>query len=211
MDALANTTQQKAAISSLFYIDNFLHDFFYDAGFNEAAGNAQFDNYGRGGIGGDTIRAEAQDSSGTNNANMSTPADGGRPRQQMYIWSGPQNETITVNSQPAGGTLPPSYNPFQIGTANFGPQVFDVTADVVRVDDGVGAVNDGCEVPFVTSVTGKIAFIDRGAPAASPSRRPTPPAREPWASSSRTSRTRPGTPGSRRTWGTRTLLARPAR
>jgi hypothetical protein len=158
VDALANTTQQKAAITSLFYIDNFLHDFYYDAGFNEAAGVAQLDNYGRGGVGGDNIRAEAQDSSGTNNANMSTPADGGRPRQQMYVWSGPQNETITVNSQPSGGTLPPSYNPFQIGTASFAPQVFDVTANVVRA-----IPNDGCTaLTNAADIAGKIAFIDRG-------------------------------------------------
>jgi len=169
-DPLANPTQQRAAITSLFYIDNFLHDFFYDAGFNEAAGTAQTDNYGRGGVAGDPLRAEAQDGSGTNNANMSTPADGGRPRQQMYLWQGPQNETITVNSQPPGATLPPSYNPFQIGTAAFGPQSFNVTADVVRVNDGIattppaGTVFDGCEIssPGSWGVAGKIAFIDRG-------------------------------------------------
>ena len=159
-DPLANTTQQKAAITSLFYMDNFLHDFFYDAGFDEAAHVAQVDNYGRGGpdaIAGDDIRAEAQDSSGTNNANMSAGADGNRPRQQMYLWSGPQNETITVNSQP-GGTLRPSYNPFEIGTAVFGPQDFDVTADVVRA-----IPNDACSaLTNAAAVAGKIAFIDRG-------------------------------------------------
>src|SRR6185369_17056817 len=32
---------------------------------------------------------EAQDSSGTNNANFATPADGGRGRLQLYIWTGP--------------------------------------------------------------------------------------------------------------------------
>ena len=35
----------------------------------------------------DPIRGEAQDVSGKNNANMSTPADGGRPRMQMYLWT----------------------------------------------------------------------------------------------------------------------------
>jgi extracellular elastinolytic metalloproteinase len=44
-------------------------------------------NYGRGGVGGDDVQAEAQDGGGTNNANFSTPAaDGGRPRMQMYLW-----------------------------------------------------------------------------------------------------------------------------
>jgi hypothetical protein len=35
------------------------------------------------------ILAEGQDYSGTNNANMSTPADGGSPRMQMYVWTSP--------------------------------------------------------------------------------------------------------------------------
>ena len=59
---------------------NWLHDWYYDAGFDEAAGNAQTDNYGRGGLAGDNIKTQAQDYSGTNNANMQTPADGARPR-----------------------------------------------------------------------------------------------------------------------------------
>ena len=35
----------------------------------------------------DAVRAEAQDGGGTNNANFSTPADGSRPRMQMYLWN----------------------------------------------------------------------------------------------------------------------------
>jgi len=38
-----------------FYLANFLHDLFYDAGFTELAGNAQSSNYGRGGIEGDPL------------------------------------------------------------------------------------------------------------------------------------------------------------
>jgi L-aminopeptidase/D-esterase-like protein len=41
-----------AALTQLFYTNNWLHDAFYDAGFNEAAGNAQQDDFGRGGLGG---------------------------------------------------------------------------------------------------------------------------------------------------------------
>ncbi len=50
------------------------------------------------------------------------------------------------------------------GTADFGPQSFSVTADVVVVNDGAGTTNDGCETPFVNAaaIAGKIAFIDRG-------------------------------------------------
>ena len=49
-------------VASLFYVNNWLHDYYYDSGFTEQAGNAQFFNYGRGGAGGDVLRAESQDS-----------------------------------------------------------------------------------------------------------------------------------------------------
>ncbi len=59
------------------------------SGLPKQARNFQNDNFGRGGVAGDRVRGEGQDSSGTNNANFSTPADGGRGRMQMYIWTGP--------------------------------------------------------------------------------------------------------------------------
>lgn len=74
-----------AAVTQLFYVNNFLHDWYYDSGFDEEAGNAQMDNYGRGGIGGDRIRAEAQDFSGLDRSDMATPADGAPPRMQLYL------------------------------------------------------------------------------------------------------------------------------
>lgn len=84
-----STTSRKAAILQIFYINNYLHDLYYDYGFDEISGNAQANNFGRGGLGNDRILAEGQDFGGTNNANMSTPADGLSPRMQMYIFSGP--------------------------------------------------------------------------------------------------------------------------
>jgi hypothetical protein len=78
---------QQGAATNLFYWTNRYHDFVYNAGFNEASKNFQNDNFGRGGVAADRVRGEAQDSSGTNNANFSTPADGGRGRMQMYIFS----------------------------------------------------------------------------------------------------------------------------
>jgi hypothetical protein len=85
----ANNTQRAAAALHQFYVVNYLHDWFYRAGFDEAAGNAQLSNYGRGGLENDSIKAQGQDYAGTNNANMATPADGGRPRMRMYIFSAP--------------------------------------------------------------------------------------------------------------------------
>lgn len=76
-----------AAVVNLFYWNNLHHDLSYVRGFDEAAGNFQVNNYGNGGVGGDDVRAEAQDGGGTNNANFFTPNDGSRPRMQMYIWT----------------------------------------------------------------------------------------------------------------------------
>ncbi len=83
------TDFQKAAVTQLFYISNVFHDEVYRLGFTEGARNFQHDNFGRGGLGGDRISAQAQDCSGINNANFSTPADGTRPQMQMYLWQGP--------------------------------------------------------------------------------------------------------------------------
>ncbi|MDZ4813897.1 MAG: M36 family metallopeptidase [Pseudomonadota bacterium] len=82
----ANSTQTQAATVQLFYWVNWLHDWFYDHGFAEADGNAQTDNFGRGGIGGDPLLAQAQDFALDNNANMYTPSDGESPQMQMGIW-----------------------------------------------------------------------------------------------------------------------------
>lgn len=83
------TDFQKAITTQLFYVTNVFHDEMYRLGFTEAARNFQHENFGRGGIGGDRISAQAQDCSGVNNANFTTPGDGDRPQMQMYIWTGP--------------------------------------------------------------------------------------------------------------------------
>lgn len=72
---------------SLFYFNNLEHDYLYSIGFTEALWNFQFDNFGKGGAGGDGIQAEVQDGSGTDNANMGTPDDGASPRMQMYLFT----------------------------------------------------------------------------------------------------------------------------
>ncbi|WP_394826863.1 M36 family metallopeptidase [Pendulispora albinea] len=146
----ASPDQIKAAATQLFYVNNWLHDYFYDSGFNEAAGVAQLSNFGRGGAEGDPLRAEAQDgadSGFSNNANMSTPSDGISPRMQMFVWSGVPNRSFQTT--PAGAYTDP------FGAAAFGPQQFEITGDLV-----VSSPADACAVP--TNVAGKIAVIDRG-------------------------------------------------
>ncbi|TDI79611.1 MAG: HYR domain-containing protein [Bacteroidetes bacterium] len=81
----AGTQYEDAAITNLFYWNNIIHDVLYQYGFDEVAGNFQENNYGNGGAGSDSVNAEAQDGSGTCNANFGTPADGGNPRMQMYV------------------------------------------------------------------------------------------------------------------------------
>lgn len=92
--AFANLSQapttvdnQAVAIQNLFYLNNVTHDRLYRHGFTESAGNFQENNFGKGGLGADSVNAEGQDGGGTNNANFATPADGSRPRMQMYLWS----------------------------------------------------------------------------------------------------------------------------
>jgi hypothetical protein len=48
---------RNASITNLFFTCNVLHDVFYAYGFNEAAGNFQQENFGRGGLGGDRVLA----------------------------------------------------------------------------------------------------------------------------------------------------------
>lgn len=51
--------QLNAKIVQGFYAANWLHDYFYTLGYDEAAGNSQADNYGRGGIAGDPMLIQA--------------------------------------------------------------------------------------------------------------------------------------------------------
>ena len=80
-----------------------IHDLAYRYGFDEASGNFQANNYGRGGTGGDYVRAEAADGNGTNNANFNPPTnDGGTPRMQMYLWPGNQlgsQNSVTIDGR----------------------------------------------------------------------------------------------------------------
>ena len=82
---LTSARSLNAAITNTFYWTNIVHDITYHYGFDEASGNFQENNYGNGGIGGDSVNGEAQDGDGTCNANFGTPGDGGNPRMQMFV------------------------------------------------------------------------------------------------------------------------------
>jgi hypothetical protein len=76
-----------SAETELFFAANFVHDFFYDLGFDEAAGNFQADNFGRGGLGDDPVHVNAR-APGRNNANYVHAPDGSSPTINMFLWDG---------------------------------------------------------------------------------------------------------------------------
>ncbi len=148
----------QAAITNLFYMNNVIHDVFYRYGFDEQAGNFQFNNYGNGGAGNDHVLAQALDGGGTNNANFATPPDGGNGRMQMYVWDRAGGKIINVNGPGAiignyGGTA----------SAGWGAPITNtpVTGDGIVVFDGSGSPTLGCNAP-VNDVAGKIVLVDRG-------------------------------------------------
>lgn len=161
-------TNRQAAVVNMFVMNNFLHDWWYDHGFDEAAGNAQMDNYGRGGVEGDPLQVQAQDFSGLNNANMLTPADGGSPRMQQYLYTSKDavngvDQGVNIVSHPGSlGTLQSTQ------LSGFGPQQYSgIMANIRRINDGnstdSGSITDGCEAAVnPTDINNKIAIIDRG-------------------------------------------------
>ncbi|HRI68540.1 MAG TPA: M36 family metallopeptidase [Polyangium sp.] len=147
-----NQNQIMAAVTQLFYTTNYLHDYWYDSGFDEAAGNAQASNYGRGGVEKDALRAEAQDFSGTDNANMQAMSDGQSPIMQMFVWTGAATGTASLDALNQS---------FPVGVAAFGPLNFDSNGPMSLVTDSADPKGDGC-TSITTDLTGKIAIVDRG-------------------------------------------------
>jgi hypothetical protein len=89
-NSMAPSTYRPAAVTQLFYLLNLYHDKLYSLGFDEAAHNFQQINFSGMGVGGDRMQGDAQDGSGTNNANFNgMGADGTPARIQMYVWTGP--------------------------------------------------------------------------------------------------------------------------
>lgn len=144
----ASAEARQGAIQQLFYNVNFLHDWYYDSGFTELMRNAQTNNFGRGGLGSDNIRAEVQDYSGFNNANMSTPSDGLRPRMQMYNFTTRANTNEIVSPANIAGKR-------AMGVAMSGTQSFDVNAEALM------ATFDGSlNVTNAAALAGKIAMFN---------------------------------------------------
>ncbi len=141
----------EVGIVNLFYWNNIIHDVMYQYGFDEVSGNFQVNNYGNGGAGNDSVNADAQDGSGLNNANFSTPPDGSSPRMQMFLFSAPASITVNEPASIAGDY------------SVFGPALdaAGITGTLEEVNDGIDTGSDGCTALTVFTA-GRIAVIDRG-------------------------------------------------
>ena len=150
-----------AAITNLFYVNNMMHDVWYNYGFDEASGNFQQNNYGNGGAQNDFVLAEAQDGSGINNANFSTPPDGGNGRMQMFLWSpATAPELLTI----PGGSLTGSYAGIEAAFGGSVPTDVPLIGNLVLAFDETSPdPYDACEsIQNQSFLSGNIAVIKRG-------------------------------------------------
>ncbi len=150
-----------ASIINLFYWNNLMHDVWYMYGFDEVSGNFQENNYGNGGSGSDHVFADAQDGTGTNNANFATPADGQNPRMQMYLWgNGTTIDDYFQIDEPSAIARKYTSAPATIGgTLTKTP----VKGNLILVDDGTANGSEGCNALINnSSLSGNIAVFDRG-------------------------------------------------
>jgi subtilisin-like proprotein convertase family protein len=98
-DPPTNTDYRWGEVSHMFFWSNRYHDRLYQLGFTEAARNFQQNNFARGGVGNDRVLAQAQDFSGTDNANFLTSPDGTSGRMQMYVFIGPNPDRVSALDQ----------------------------------------------------------------------------------------------------------------
>lgn len=149
------------AINNLFVANNLLHDLSEHYGFDEVSGNFQQTNYSKSGTGNDGVNADAQDGSGTNNANFATPPEGSAPRMQMYVWDGVSVKANLVVNYGAG---------FKYGVGitdgNWGKPItaVPVSGKLVLVRDNVAAATNKCctNLSNGPAVDGNIAAVVRG-------------------------------------------------
>ena len=165
---------EEAAVTNLFFMNNYMHDFTYAYGFDESAGNFQQNQYGNGAPNGgnDYVRAEAQDgrelhyadpvnNGNVNNANFATPPDGAGGRMQMFVWNRAGGRFLDV--------LEPSNiaGSYETGVADFGPAANEAPVDNAPLT--LAFDEDATNPTFVCGpirpdldLTGQVALIDRG-------------------------------------------------
>lgn len=72
-------------ILNIFYLNCYMHDYFYLLGFRERDGNFQQDSFGRGGVASDRVDARSHSGAVQGTANMLTPVDGTSPIMNMGL------------------------------------------------------------------------------------------------------------------------------
>jgi extracellular elastinolytic metalloproteinase len=162
-------TYRDAATTNLFYWSNIMHDVWYQYGFDEGSANFQLENLNKeGGLGGDPVLAESQDSRNIvatrNNANFATPSEGFAPRMQMYLWTGIPDRNLFQVTAPSGvaGSYPAIEGTFsrpltptpvtgQLVLAQTTP-----TATTALSEEGCGAYLNAA------AISGNIAVVYRG-------------------------------------------------
>jgi extracellular elastinolytic metalloproteinase len=155
---------EAAAVTNAFYVVNRLHDIHYHYGFDEAAGNFQETNFGRGGIEGDPVFVDVQDGGSSNNASFFSPPEGTPGVMELYLWFPlglPFAAVIVQSPAEIAGALP-------AGDAEFGPVLgAGITGTLARALDpveGPGQTDTDACSPLTNAfeVSGRIALIDRG-------------------------------------------------
>ncbi|WP_264565677.1 T9SS-dependent M36 family metallopeptidase [Flavobacterium sp. N3904] len=159
-----------AANTNLFYMNNIMHDVWYQYGFNEANGNFQKNNYGKGGTGQDFVYADAQDGSeltvqSINNANFSSGIDGENGRMQMFLWNyGPEIKPLIITSPSSlAGSYVARQNGFDPGHVDLPIIPSFLQSDLVLYVNATNVADEGCFAPAnAAALNGKIVILRRG-------------------------------------------------
>ncbi|NUY81547.1 T9SS type A sorting domain-containing protein [Flavobacterium sp. MAH-1] len=166
-------TYTPAATTNLFYMNNIMHDVWYQYGFNEINGNFQQNNYGNGGATsflGDAVVADSQDSAdqepsptNRNNANFATFNDGTRPRMQMYVWDYAPRFFFVNSPAALTGGYQATQNQFNPGHVDVPVSPNMIQTDLVLYQDTGASTNEACVAPSnAAQMAGKIVLIRRG-------------------------------------------------
>jgi predicted aconitase with swiveling domain len=167
---VAASSSLNAANTNLFYMNNIMHDVWYQYGFNEINGNFQKNNYGKGGSGNDFVYADAQDGSTAspqkiNNANFSSDVDGKNGRMQMFLWnnSPPIKPLIVISPSAIAGSYQARQNGFDPGHVDLPVAPSFLQSDLVLYVNATDIANEGCSAPANgAALNGKIVVLRRG-------------------------------------------------
>lgn len=159
LEPTANDTQSFAAATHAFFVTNWLHDVFYGLGFNEAAGNAQVDNKGRGGQGGDPLLVEVNDFAGVSSASLLPGADGTSPKLQLFPARLAGRSVVTFTPALAADA--------GVGAPPMRPGSWNVTAPVVQVQSLDGGLDVCGPYTNAAALAGTVVFAQASGPCGS--------------------------------------------